>query len=122
MSILLGADSPVYQPPLDVTSPALDSNLRFFGGMGLGLGVALLWIIPTIERRTTVFRVIWLCAFLGGLGRLYSWAVVGAPPMPMLIFTLIEVPLVPVLIVWQSRVAQSVSMGREAASVEEQES
>ncbi len=105
MTLLLGAESPVYGDAGIPQVPALDSNLRFFGGMGLGLGAILVWIIPTIERRTLLFRAVWICALLGGIGRLISWAIVGTPPLPMIVFTLIEVPLVPLLIYWQHRVA-----------------
>ena len=105
MSLVLGGDSPVYGGAEIPDLPALDSNLRFMGGLGVGLALALLWMTPTIERRTTVFRVLWLCALLGGIGRLLSFAVAGAPPLPILVFAAIEVPGVPALIYWQSRVA-----------------
>lgn len=108
MSLALGAASPVYAGEGVPEVPALDSNLRFFGGMGLGLGLILLWVTPSIERHTTLFRAVWICALLGGIGRLVSMAVVGQPPVPMIVFTAIEVPLVPVLLVWQSRVAADV--------------
>ncbi len=104
MSLAFGAASPVYGEAGMAGVPALDSNLRFFGGMGIGLGAILVWITPSIERRTVLFRAVWICALLGGIGRLVSWALVGAPPMPMVVFTLIEVPLVPVLLYWQHRV------------------
>jgi hypothetical protein len=103
-SLLLGIDSPIYPDGLPEL-PVLDSNLRFFGGMGVGLGVALLWLIPAIEKHTTLFRVIWLCALAGGIGRIISAVTVGAPPTPILIFTAIEVPGVPLLIYWQTQVA-----------------
>lgn len=106
-SLLMGVDSPVYRsgeiPPL----PALDSNLRFMGGVGVGLGVVLLAIVPTIERQTLLFRVIWLCALAGGIGRLISAASVGMPPPPMIAFAALEVPGVPLLIYWQHRVAEA---------------
>ena len=105
MSLALGTNSPVYAGADLPTLPALDSNLRFFGGMGLGLGLVLLWITPSIERRTALFRAVWVCALLGGVGRLVSMVVVGQPPVPMIVFTVIEVPLVPVLLVWQARLA-----------------
>lgn len=105
MTLLWGAESPIYAAAEIPRVAALDSNLRFFGGMGLGLGLGLLWITPTIERRTALFRLIWLCALLGGLGRLLSMAIVGPPPLAMIVFTAIEIPLVPVLLCWQNRVA-----------------
>jgi hypothetical protein len=105
-SLLLGIDNPIYSDGLPEL-PVLDSNLRFFGGMGVGLGLALLWLIPAIEKHTTLFRVIWLCALAGGIGRMISVATVGTPPTSILIFTAIEVPGVPLLIYWQSKVADS---------------
>lgn len=105
-SILGGAGSPVYGGEVGEVPAALDSNLRFMGGMGLGLGGILVWITPAIERHGLLFRGAWLCAFLGGIGRVVSWHVAGAPPLAMMVFTVIELPLVPVLIYWQWRVAQ----------------
>jgi hypothetical protein len=103
---MLGGDSPIYPVELPVL-PTLDSNLRFLGGLGVGLGVALLWITPEIEKHGTVFRVLWLCALAGGIGRVISAVIVGLPPAPILAFTAIEVPGVPVLIYWQARVANA---------------
>ena len=104
-ALVMGVDSPVY-PESIPSFPSLDSNLRFMGGLGAGLGVALLWITPSIERHTVVFRVLWLCALAGGIGRLISAYVVGLPPTPMILFAAIEVPGVPLLIYWQSQVAK----------------
>jgi Domain of unknown function (DUF4345) len=32
-------------------APVLDSSLRFFGGIWLGIGLAMLWLVPSIERQ-----------------------------------------------------------------------
>ena len=106
MSLLFGVNSPVYNEAINTEIAALDSNLRFFGGLGLGIGLVLLWITPRIEKRTIIFRALWICAFLGGIGRIVSMFTIGLPPKPMIIFTFIEVPLVPILIYWQWRVSQ----------------
>lgn len=105
-SLLLGAESPVYPDELAVV-PTLDSNLRFMGGLGVGLGAVLLWISPAIEKHTSLFRAIWLCALVGGIGRIVSLVEVGMPATPILLFTVIEVPGVPLLIFWQTRVARA---------------
>ena len=107
MSLVFGGNSPIYGdaeiPPL----PTLDSNLRFFGGLGAGIGIMLLWITPRIEAYSFVFRGLWLTALLGGIGRVISMVAVGMPSLPMVIFTAIEVPLVPILIYWQNQVSKA---------------
>ena len=103
-SHLFGIDNPIYSSAELPVLPSLDSNLRFMGGMGLGLGIALLWIIPSIERQTSLYRLIWLCALAGGIGRLFSMTLVGWPPLPLILFTAVELPGVPLLIYWQFRV------------------
>lgn len=106
-SLLFGVESPVYNAADIPPVPVLDSNLRFMGGLGLGLGLSLLWILPTIEKQVMIFRLIWLCALLGGVGRLVSLAQVGVPPLPLIVFAAIEVPGVPLLIYWQYRVSRA---------------
>ncbi len=105
-SLLYGAASPVYPDGIPMVSE-LDSNLRFMGGVGVGLALALLWLIPSIEKHTLLYRVIWLCALLGGIGRLASSVIAGLPATPMIVFAAIEVPGVPLLIYWQYKVASN---------------
>jgi hypothetical protein len=40
-------------------APVLHSNLRFFGGVWLGIRLAMLWLVPSIERQGTLFRALW---------------------------------------------------------------
>lgn len=107
MSLLFGVNSPIYDAVTIPEIPVLDSNLRFLGGLGLGIGFTLLWLTPIIEKKTILFRSLWICALLGGIGRIISMFIVGFPPTPMIVFTLIEVPLVPILIYWQWKVSQT---------------
>lgn len=89
---LRGVADPLYAP---VNSPhviLLDTNLRFFSGLWLGLGLALLWLIPSIEKQTVPFRMIW-----------------GAIFAPFVFFTLLEILGAPLFIYWQHRVAQMAS-------------
>jgi hypothetical protein len=51
---MFGISDPLYASAGLPPSPLLDSNLRFFSGVWLGLGVAMYWIIPTIEKQTLV--------------------------------------------------------------------
>jgi hypothetical protein len=105
---LLGVDDPIYRPLGLPRAPILDSNIRFFGGIWLGVGLAMLWLVPSIERQSVLFRALWVAVFLGGVGRLLSWILIGAPPKPFIGFTLLELVGAPLFIYWQHRVAQSV--------------
>jgi hypothetical protein len=85
----------------------LDTNLRFFSGVWLGLGLALLWLVPSIERQTILFRAVWGVIFVGGIGRVLSMVAVGTPPASFVFFTLLEIIGAPVFVYWQHRVAQA---------------
>ncbi|PAY04766.1 hypothetical protein CK489_33820 [Bradyrhizobium sp. UFLA03-84] len=102
---MLGVSDPLYAASGVPALPVLDSNLRFFGGVWLGLGLALLWLVPRIESESVLFRVVWGGIFLGGIGRLLSIVMVGAPPLPFVGFTLLEVIGAPLFVYWQHRVA-----------------
>jgi hypothetical protein len=104
---LLGVRDPIYRPLGLPSAPILDSNLRFFGGIWLGVGLAMLWLVPSIEHQGVLFRALWVAVFLGGVGRLLSWIMIGAPPRPFIGFTLLEVVGAPLFIYWQYRVAQA---------------
>ena len=104
---LMGVHDPLYAGlhlPEDAT---LDSNMRFLAGIWLGLGLANLWLVPRIERETSLFRALWLMIFLGGVGRLLSMAFVGLPMLPFVGFTALEVVCAPIFVVWQGKVAQN---------------
>ena len=79
----------------------LDSNLRYFTGLWLGLGLILIWIIPTIEQQAVVLRLVSLMIFLGAIGRMISLISFGVPSTPFIVFMVIEL-LFPVLIIWQN--------------------
>ena len=102
---LLGTSDPLYelkgQPDV-----LLDSNLRFFGGLWLGLGIAMYWLVPRIDTQTVLFRALWGIIFLGGIGRLISMLAVAAPPVPFIGFTVLEIVGAPLLVLWQARLAQ----------------
>jgi hypothetical protein len=106
---MMGVNNPEYVaagvPPIML----LDTNLRFFSGVWIGLGLALWWLIPTIQRQTVLFRVLWGMIFIGGIGRLLSMIMLGRPPVAFVGFTAIEIVGAPLFIWWQSRVARFAS-------------
>jgi hypothetical protein len=78
---MFGLSDPIYASAGIPPNALLDSNLRFYGGVWLGLGVALYWLIPNVERQTLLFRVLWGMIFLGGVGRLMSMVFLALPPL-----------------------------------------
>lgn len=92
-------------------TPALDSQFRFQSAYYFGLAVIIWSVIPNIERHTTLFRILIGALFLGGLSRVYSYVTVGAPPPNMLSGMALELAL-PLLIIWQARVAKGASEPR----------
>lgn len=103
---MFGLDDPIYASAGLPANALLDSNLRFFGGVWLGLGLAIYWLIPNIEKHTVLFRVLWGMIFLGGVGRLLSMLFLAWPPVPFVAFTVLEIVGAPVFIVWQARLAK----------------
>ncbi len=82
----------------------LDSNLRFYAGLSVGLGLILLWTIPSIERQKLVFRLMAGMIFIGGLGRVISMQSFGTPSPLFVVFSVLEL-LFPLLIFWQNKLS-----------------
>ncbi len=93
---LVGAPGPV----------DLDSHFRYLSGIFLGVGLTFLSTVPAIERRTARFRLAAALVVCGGLGRLLSLGVAGAPTGPHLVGLGLELVVVPLLVVWQGAVAR----------------
>jgi hypothetical protein len=94
--------------PLDaVNDVVLDSEIRFLAAIWLGFGIILYWVIPAIDRQTTLFRLLMGGVFLGGIGRMSSAILVGIPPVQFLAVIVLELVGVPILILWQSTLSKS---------------
>lgn len=102
---MMGIHDPIYQAMGLPRDPLLDSNLRFFGGVWLALGVAMWSLVPRIEREGRLFAALWGAVFVGGVGRALSMAVLGLPPAPFIAFTVLELVGAPAFVAWQRRVA-----------------
>ena len=81
----------------------LDSNLRYFSGLWLGLGLIMFWMIPSIETHKILFRLMAGMIFIGGVGRVISMFAIGLPSIPFVIFTGLELAF-PLLIILQKRI------------------
>ncbi|QKC86031.1 DUF4345 domain-containing protein [Mesorhizobium sp. NZP2077] len=87
----------------------LDSHFRFLSGFFLAIGIAWYSCIPGIETKTERFRLLAACTFTGGLARLVSLVLVGAPSAGHIAGLCVELLAVPALVWWQRRVANKAS-------------
>jgi hypothetical protein len=96
---LKGIHAPV---PVD-----LDSHFRYLSGIFLMLGIGFASCVPGIERKGPRFRLLGTMVVTGGLARALSWAEVGAPSTGHRLGLCMELGVVPLLMLWQARMAQA---------------
>jgi hypothetical protein len=89
-----------------VVTPDLDSHFRYLSGIFLMMGFAFVSTIPHIERKGPLFRLLGAMVVLGGLSRALSWIEVGAPGEGHRFGLAMELGVVPLLMLWQWRVAR----------------
>lgn len=90
-------------PPLPID---LDSHFRYLSGLLLGIGLVFLSIIPRIETNGAVFRAAGAIVVTGGLARLLSLLQLGPPGTGHQFGLVMELVVVPLLMLWQARVAR----------------
>lgn len=86
-------------------NPDLESHFRYLSGLLLGIGIVFAASIPTIERRSELFKALSFVIVVGGLARLSALLVHGMPGTPHVLALGMELVVVPLLFVWQRRVA-----------------
>lgn len=84
----------------------LDSHFRYVSGIFLALGLTFYATIPSIERKTALFRLAAALVVAGGLARLLALLVNGVPSAPHVAGLVLELVVVPALVLWQGRVAR----------------
>ncbi len=85
----------------------LNSQIRFLAAIWFGMGMILYWVIPSIDRQTTLFRLLMGGIFIGGIGRISSAILVGIPPVQFVAVIVLELIGVPILVLWQSLISKS---------------
>jgi hypothetical protein len=84
----------------------LDSHFRYLSGVFLALGLVFLSTVPAIEHQAARFQLSGLMVVAGGLARALSFWIHGAPTLPHLLGLGMELGVMPLLMVWQWRVAR----------------
>ena len=92
--------------PENLITANFDSHYRYITGYYISLSLIAWWIIPQIEKHTTILRIICGSIFMGGIGRLLSMFQVGIPQPTAVGFTLLELMLL-LLCVWQAKLPGS---------------
>jgi hypothetical protein len=103
LHIVLGPAAIPGSVPVNAT---MDSEDRFYATLFLAYGVALLWCIKDIERKSAVVYFLMATFFVGGLARLVSMVAVGLPNDFFIAMTAIELTLPLVLAAMQYRVTR----------------
>lgn len=83
-----------------------DSHYRFLSGLNFGIGLLLWSTIPNIEATGPRFRLLTLLVLIGGLSRFLGMTVTGVPSLYMIGALVFELVFVPLLCLWQWRVAR----------------
>ncbi len=96
-------------PGMETIPVPLDSHFRYLSGLLLGIGLAYWTMIPAIEMRGNVFRLLTAIVFIGGLARLWSLVTVGVPDGPMLFGLGMELVITPMIALWQYAVERQMS-------------
>jgi uncharacterized BrkB/YihY/UPF0761 family membrane protein len=109
--ILMGAASVVMGPAIlsGIDNPPardLDSHFRYLSGIFLVMGLAFASCIPGVERKTALFRLLGAMVVAGGLARALSAAQYGWPGEGHRFGFVMELGVVPLLVLWQARVAR----------------
>ncbi|MBC7987116.1 MAG: DUF4345 domain-containing protein [Sphingomonadaceae bacterium] len=90
----------------DAGAPDIDSHFRYLSGIFLVLGLAFASCVSAIENKTPLFRLLGAMVITGGLARGLSWVAVGAPSLGHRLGLVMELGVVPLLMLWQARVAR----------------
>jgi len=107
--------------PIDAADPMwanIDYMVRALAGIWFALGVMLAFVIPSIERQSAWFALIFFAVFAMGVGRLLSWLAFGPAPGNSAGAMIAEFVLPPVYVLWQRRVAKrcaALEQGRAVA-------
>jgi hypothetical protein len=99
-TVIAGAKS---IPRQDLTSPAVESELRFYAAFYVAYGLVALRVAPRADRDTTTVRALAGALLLAGLGRAGGWRAVGRPHRLQIALLVIELGAPPATVAWQAR-------------------
>ena len=92
--------------------PTLESQYRFFSAMMVGVGAAFIAIAVKFQWANMLWLVC-LMVFLGGIGRVLSWAFSGTPHFTFIVLMIVELAFPPALLVWHRFIAKTSDLRRQ---------
>jgi Domain of unknown function (DUF4345) len=90
-------------------NPTMAGEDRFFAGLLLCSGVALLWCARDVQRKRVYVNLLAVAFFVGGLGRLLAVVLDGVPHPFYIAMLVLELALPPLIVVVARRVTEPVS-------------
>ncbi len=95
-------------------NPTLESQFRFFSAMMVGVGAAFITIAIKFQWANMLWLVC-LMVFIGGIGRVLSWAFSGTPNYVLIVLMVVELAFPPALLVWHKYIAKTSDLRKEFA-------
>jgi hypothetical protein len=102
LHVVLGPSAIPGSMPVNTT---MDSEDRFYATLFGAYGVALLWCIRDIERKSQLVYFLAATLFVGGLARVVSMMAVGLPNTFFIAMTVLELIIPAVMVFMQSRIS-----------------
>ncbi len=103
---VLGGVRVIPDAPADFANPSVQSNYAFFAAAYVGVGLSFVFIALKFKWvNMLVFSC--LVVFLGGVGRILSWAFFGTPHWSLIVLMVTELVIPPCLLVWYSWINKS---------------
>ena len=95
---LIGLFSRQPQELSDLAAPNVDSELRFYAVFWIAYGAILVHVARNFDKTSHLVPLLATLFFFGGIGRLLSLVLVGAPHQLFVLLMIVELVLPPALI------------------------
>ncbi|HJT91002.1 MAG TPA: DUF4345 domain-containing protein [Mycobacterium sp.] len=92
-------------------NPTMDGEDRFFAGVFLCFGVALLWCARDVEHKRTYVNFVAAAFFVGGIGRFLALVLAGVPHPFYVAMLVVELALPPLMVLAAKRVEEPAPIG-----------
>lgn len=103
---VLGGVRVIPDAPQDFANASVQSNYVFFAAAYVGVGLSFVFIALKFKWvNMLVFSC--LVVFLGGVGRILSWAFFGTPHWSLIVLMVTELVIPPCLLVWYGWINKS---------------